>query len=148
MRTRAPAALSRAARNRGRGRPPVVAVCGSYLGTRYPDEDVRCWAGQDGQILLQHPRLGETVNCAASSPCRRPLSRSGAVRLLPARRPARWVGSTRAVQEFRAGVISARDAQMAVAVEAFRLAMLRKKLAGRGLDPPAPAPGSPQRRRP
>lgn len=71
------AALSREAWHRRRRRLPVVAVCGSCLGTRYPDEDMAMLGGQDGQILLGIYARRETRACTASSPCRRLRSRIG-----------------------------------------------------------------------
>jgi len=129
---------SRVAGRRKWGRPPVAVVRGSYLGTRYPDQHLVAMAGEDGQFLLSTQAWGDNRELhGEQAVLQAAVTHAVAVR--------QWLDTTlgevgeshaRALQKFNTGLVSARTAQTAVAVEAAQLALLRAKLADRGLEPP------------
>jgi hypothetical protein len=95
-------------------------------------------ASEDGQILLSTQAWGENRELHGEQA----LLQAAVTHAVAVRQ---WLDTTlgevgeshaHAWQEFSTGLISARAAQTAVAVEAAQLALLRAKLADRGLEPP------------
>jgi hypothetical protein len=136
---RVPATVMSAAWGAGRLRSPVEATPGPYLGTHYRDDVLAGMSEVDGQREFSTPAWGANRELHGE----RAVSQAGvthavAVRLrLDTQLGAVGEAYERAVQKFRAGRTVAEGAQVAVAVEAARLEMLRKKLADIGLEPPA-----------
>jgi hypothetical protein len=115
-----------------------VAVRGRYLGTGYPDQDVSAMGAEDGQILLGTQAWGDNRDLDGELAVRRAaVTHAVAVRQgLDTALGRVSQAHAHAVQRFGAGRISARTAQGKVTEEWARLAVLRKKLAERGLEPP------------
>lgn len=137
-RNRAQATLSPGAKRHGRRARPVRVVPGAYLGTRYPDPDVAEMGWEDGDILLGTQAWGVNRELHGEHA----VLQAAVTHALGVRQ---WLDTAvgdvaeshaHALQDFRAALVSARTAHTAWAVEVARLAMLRKKLAERGLEPP------------
>jgi hypothetical protein len=138
-RNRVPAAFLSAAGRAGRPRSPVEAQPGAYLGTRYSDAVLAGMAEEDGQREFNTPAWGANRELHGELA----VLQAGVTHAVAVRQ---WtdikIGAVaeayeRAVQKFRAGRTFIEGALVAVAVEEARLAVLRKKLADMGLEPPA-----------
>jgi hypothetical protein len=138
-RNRVPAAFLSAAGRAGRLRSPVEAMRGRYLGTHYPDDVPVGMGEQDGQREFSTPAWGANRELYGElAALQAGVTHAVAVRQwLDIKAGAVGEAYERAVQKFRASRTFADGVQAALAVEAARLAVLRKKLADIGLEPPA-----------
>jgi hypothetical protein len=124
------------------GRGPVTAKPGSFLRTRYADDEVEAMAQEDGEAGLLGAPGGPGNRVLHGEQAVRESSATGALGVrnyLEGKRLGRIrKAHARALQSFRTGKAEAFRALTAVIRQHARLEELRNRLADKELDPPVP----------
>jgi membrane protein implicated in regulation of membrane protease activity len=125
-----------------RGRWPVTSKPGSFLRTRYADDEVEVMAQEDGEAALLGPPGEPGIRVLHGEQAVRESSATGALGIrnyLDGKRLGRIrEAHGRALQSFRTGKTEAFRALTAVIRHHARLEELRNRLADQELDPPVP----------